>query len=274
MVQQELRVVVIGAGMAGILAGIKLREQGYEDFVIYEKADKIGGTWRENTYPGLNCDVPAHHYTYTFERNPDWSRFLAPGPEIQTYFERTTRKYGLEEYIQYGQEISRCEFVDDRWQLHMKSGLRDSADIVIAATGVLHHPRYPDIAGIDDFKGAIFHSSRWDHSVPLDGKRIGIIGTGSTGVQIISALASRAQKVEHYQRTAQWIMPVENSNYSEGQRRTFRDDPAALEEAMDVEQYNAAVERWTEGLTDPGSEGAVMITDAFGAARLGRQIDE
>ncbi|MCZ6831253.1 MAG: NAD(P)/FAD-dependent oxidoreductase [Gammaproteobacteria bacterium] len=262
MAQQDLRVVVIGAGMAGILAGIKLRDAGYENFVIYEKADKIGGTWRENTYPGLTCDVPSHHYTYTFERNPDWTRHLPPGSEIQAYFERTTAKYGLQEYLQFGQEISRCEYRDGRWELQMQSGLQDSADIVIAATGVLHHPSYPDIAGIADFQGSIFHSSRWDHDLPLDGKRIGIIGNGSTGVQLVSALASRADKLEHYQRTAQWIMPVENGHFSEEERRAFREDPALLAEVMNVDAFNAAVESYTQGLTDSNSEGAQQIGGA------------
>jgi cation diffusion facilitator CzcD-associated flavoprotein CzcO len=262
MAQQDLRVVVIGAGMAGILAGIKLREAGYEDFVIYEKADRIGGTWRENTYPGLTCDVPSHHYTYTFERNPDWTRHLPPGPEIQAYFEHTTEKYGLLEYIRFREEIKHCEYRDGRWELQMHSGLQDSADIVIAATGVLHHPSYPDIAGIEDFQGALFHSSRWDHSIALDGKRIGIIGNGSTGVQLVSALAGRAAKLQHYQRTAQWIMPVENGYFSEEERRAFREDPALLAEVMNVDEYNAAVERYTQGLTDAESEGARLMGGA------------
>lgn len=261
MAQGQFRVIVIGAGMAGILAGIKLKAAGI-DFVIYEKADRIGGTWRENTYPGLTCDVPSHHYTYTFERNPDWTRHLPPGAEIQQYFERTTDKYGLEPYIRFNEEISDCLFEQGRWQLQMKSGHRDSADIVIAATGVLHHPSHPNIPGAEDFEGAIFHSSRWDHSLALEGKRIGIIGNGSTGVQIISDLAGRADKLEHYQRTAQWIMPVENGYFSEEQRAAFRNDPQLLADAMNVEQYNQAVEQYTQGLTDSESEGAIHIANA------------
>jgi cation diffusion facilitator CzcD-associated flavoprotein CzcO len=253
---RDLRVVVIGAGMAGILAGIKLREAGFADFSIYEKADRIGGTWRENTYPGLTCDVPSHHYTYTFERNPDWTRHLPPGEEIQAYFERTTDKYQLRPSIQFNTEVLRAEFSEGRWHLQLADGRQDQADVVIAATGVLHHPNYPDIAGIDEFQGSLFHSSLWDHSVALDGKRIGIIGNGSTGVQIISALAGRAARLEHYQRTAQWIMPVENGHFSEEERRAFREDPQLLEQVMNVEEYNANVEKYTEGLTNPDSEGA------------------
>ncbi len=166
---RELRVIVIGAGMAGVLAGIKLQKAGICDVTIYEKADKIGGTWRENTYPGLHCDVPSHHYTYTFERNPDWTRHLSPGAEIQDYFERITKKYAIDKLIQFNTEIERAEFCGGRWHLTLSTGESDVADIVIAATGVLHHPSTPGIAGMDEFDGAIFHTARWDHSVPLEG---------------------------------------------------------------------------------------------------------
>ena len=260
--QRDLRVVVIGAGMAGILAGIKLQDLGITDVTIYEKADKIGGTWRENTYPGLTCDVPSHHYTYTFERNPDWSRYMSPGPEIQAYFEDTTKKYGIEKLIRFNTNIARADFKDGQWQLQTSAGDTDVADIVIAATGVLHYPSYPNIAGIDTFEGAIFHSSRWDHSVPLEGKRVGVIGMGSTGVQIISALAGKAARVEHFVRNPQWIMPVDNGYYSEEERATFRDDPDLLAQVMDVETYNSNVEGFTEALTHPDSEVATIWRQA------------
>tara|TARA_R110002073_G_scaffold13223_3_gene56617 strand:- start:1304 stop:2800 length:1497 start_codon:yes stop_codon:yes gene_type:complete len=261
MADHPLRIVVIGAGMAGILAGIKLREAGVDDFVIYEKADRVGGTWRENTYPGLTCDTPSHHYTYTFERNPGWSSYLPPGPEIQAYFEDTCRKHGVEECIRFNAEIDSAEYREGRWHLQLKSGERDIADVVIAATGVLHHPSLPDIQGMDSFRGALFHSSRWDHSIELEGKRIGVIGTGSTGVQIISALAGKAAMIEHYVRTPQWIMPVENTPYSEEQRKAFRQDPAALEEAMQTEAYLASVNSYTQVITRENMEAAQFWKD-------------
>lgn len=261
MAHQDKRVVVIGAGMAGILAGIKLQEAGFTDFVIYEKADRIGGTWRENTYPGLTCDVPSHHYTYTFERNPDWTRHLSPGPEIQAYFERTTRKYGVDRYMQFNREASSAQYRDGRWHLQFKDGHRDSADILIAATGVLHKPRMPTIDGMDTFRGVAFHSARWDHSVPLDGRRIAVIGTGSTGVQIISALAGRAALIEHYVRTPQWIMPVANEPYTDAERQSFR-DPDVLHKEMNFEQYNSAVERYTMAILDKHSAGAQEMAAA------------
>lgn len=261
MAERELRVVVLGAGMAGILAGINLQKAGITDITIYEKADRIGGTWRDNTYPGLTCDVPSHHYTYTFERNPDWTRHLPPGEEIQAYFQRVTEKYGVDRLITFNEEATRAEFRAGRWHLAFSSGREDAADVLIAATGVLHHPRYPNIPGTSDFEGHLFHSARWDHSVPLDGRRIGVIGNGSTGVQLISALAGRAAYLEHYQRTAQWIMPVENGYFSEDERAAFR-DPAVLEQAMDFAGYNAAVEAYTQAIIDENSEGARNIAAA------------
>lgn len=249
----DLRVVVMGAGMAGILSGIKLREAGFADVTIYEKASRIGGTWRENTYPGLTCDVPSHAYTYSFEPNPDWSRFLPPGAEIQEYFERTVAKYRIDELIRFNEEIVRCEFQDGRWQLEMKSGLTDTADIVIAATGVLHHPSFPNLRGLDSFQGDLLHSARWDHSIPLDGRRIGIVGNGSTGVQIVSALAGRAGKLKHFQRTAQWIFPVENLPFSEEQKAAFRADRALLKRMQNEETYLANVERFTNAVLDANS---------------------
>ncbi len=262
MAQRRLRVVVIGAGMAGILAGIKLSEDDGKDFVIYEKADRIGGTWRENTYPGLTCDVPSHHYTYSFERNPDWTRQLPPGPEIQAYFERTCEKYGLYRYIRFGEEVEEARFADGRWQLRMKSGHEDSADVVIAATGVLHHPNMPHIEGMESFAGTLFHSSRWDHGVDLADKRIGVIGSGSTGVQIISELAGRVRHISHFQRTAQWIMPIRNGYYSEEDKARFRADPAAIAEVMDNSKYQAGVEGYSQVITGQDGEGSRYFNES------------
>ena len=251
--KQDLRFVIIGAGMAGILSAIKLREAGYRDITIYEKADRIGGTWRENTYPGLTCDVPSHSYTYTFEPNPDWSHRYPPGDEIQAYFEGVVEKYGVGELIRFDEEITRAEFVDGRWRLERKSGEKDEADFVIAATGVLHHPSHPDIEGLDDFEGALFHTARWDHDVPLDGRRVGIIGNGSTGVQIVSALASRAGALHQFQRTAQWIMPSENPEYSEQEKAEYREHPELLEQIRSDFTSNEGVGRFTYAITHPDS---------------------
>lgn len=224
----DVRIVVIGAGMAGILTAIRLRDFGYENFVIYEKSDRVGGTWRENTYPGLACDVPAHLYTYSFEPNPDWSRTFAPGPEIYDYFERVAKKYNVIEKIRFNEEIPYCAFENGRWKIRTSTGREDEADVVIAATGVLHHPRVADIPGLDSFAGDWFHSARWDHSVPLEDKRVGVVGTGSTAIQITTAIVDKVARYDLFQRTAQWVMPIEDRLYSEEERQSFRTDPNAI----------------------------------------------
>ncbi len=225
----DVRVIIIGAGMAGILTAIRLREYGYENFVIYEKADRLGGTWRENTYPGLSCDVPAHLYTYSFEPNPDWSHTFAPGPEIQAYFERVAKKYNVIEKIRFDEGIPHCEFEDGKWKIRTATGREDEAEVIIAATGVLHHPKMADIPGMDSFGGACFHSARWDHSVELAGKRVGVVGTGSTAIQIATALVDKVSHFDLFQRTAQWIMPMDNVEYTEEEKATLRADEEALE---------------------------------------------
>jgi len=267
---RALRVVVIGAGMAGILCAIKLRAAGYTDFTLYEKADRLGGTWRENTYPGIACDVPAHLYTYSFEYNPDWTRQFAPGEEIQRYFERVAQKYDVLPSIRFGTEVTRCVFDAGRWQLTLGDGRRDVADVVIAATGVLHHPNLPDIPGLADFGGACFHSARWDHSVALDGKRVGVIGTGSTAVQITSALVERVARLSLFQRTAQWILPIENPAYGADERAAFARDPALIE-GLRAEFNRAAIEKLANALIDADSPEMKKI-EATCLANLERNV--
>lgn len=224
------RIVIIGAGMAGILTVIKLREAGYDNLAIYEKSDRLGGTWRENTYPGVACDVPSHLYTYSFEPNPDWSQTFAPGPEIYQYFERIAARYGVTEQVNFNESVPYCEFKDGRWRIRTSTGREDVADVVIAATGVLHHPHTADFPGLDTFKGACFHSAQWDHGVALEGKRVGVIGTGSTAIQITAALVDKVARFDLFQRTAQWIMPIENKFFTAAEKDGFRHDPDKLEQ--------------------------------------------
>ncbi len=238
------RFVIIGAGMAGILSAIKLKEAGLTNFTVYEKADRLGGTWRENTYPGVACDVPSHLYSYSFAPNPDWSHVFSPGPEILAYFEKVARDYQVDSFIRYGTEVTRLEFHDGRWLVETSTAERDEADFVIAATGVLHHPSYPDIEGIDTFKGKVFHSARWDHSEPIDAKRLGVIGTGSTAVQIVSSAVSSVSSLTLFQRTAQWVLPVANPEIGEEDRAKYHDDPEAMravrEELSQIFEHNFA----------------------------------
>ncbi len=227
---REPRFLIMGAGMSGILSAIKLQEAGLTDFTIYEKADRLGGTWRENSYPGISCDVPSHLYSYSFAPHPGWSHRFSPGAEIQAYFEGVARRYGVGKFIEYGKEITRCRFEGGRWQLETANGETDEGDFLIAATGVLHHPSYPDIEGLDSFQGSCFHSARWDHDVPLTERRIGVIGTGSTAIQIVAELVPKVQKLSLFQRTPQWVMPQENPAFTEDEKAHFRSDPEVLRE--------------------------------------------
>jgi len=257
----DRRVIVIGAGMAGILAAITLQEAGFDDVIIYEKADRLGGTWRENTYPGLACDVPSHFYSYSFALNPEWSHRFSPGPEILAYFEDVARRYGVDGRIHYRKEVRRCAFEKGRWRIETTDGSTDEADFVIAATGVLHHPAYPDIEGLDTFGGAWFHSARWDHDVTLAGKRVGVVGTGSSAIQIVSALVDQVGELRLFQRTPQWIAPAANPAYSEEEKATFRQDPAAME-AIREETSRAITDGFANVLVDADSPMLQAIHDA------------
>jgi cation diffusion facilitator CzcD-associated flavoprotein CzcO len=209
---RTLKVAIIGAGMSGLCMAAKLQDAGIDTFTIFEKADDVGGTWRDNTYPGLSCDVPSRFYSYSFRPNPDWSRFMSPGPEIQSYFRQVADERGIRLHVRFGAEVTSARYQDGRWRVVTTAGEEDF-DVVVMATGVLRIPRYPDIPGVDSFTGPSFHSSRWDHSVSLSDKRIGLIGTGSTGVQITSELGGKVRALKIFQRTPQWIYPSPNLRY-------------------------------------------------------------
>jgi cation diffusion facilitator CzcD-associated flavoprotein CzcO len=255
-----LRCAVIGAGMAGILSAIKLTEAGLTDFTVYEKADRVGGTWLENTYPGLSCDVPSHLYSYSFALTPEWSHRFSPGPEIHAYFERVAEEHGVVQHVRFGDRVTACTFSNGKWHLATASGHRDDVDVVIAATGVLHHPKYPDIVGLDTFEGAIFHSARWDHEAQLDGARVGIIGTGSTAVQIVSAVVDRVAELSLFQRTAQWVMPQENPVFSDDERAALRKHPERLEELH--QNLSDMFDLFSNAVVDSGSAEIKMIEQA------------
>lgn len=242
---RSLRCAVIGAGMAGILSTIKLHEAGIDDVTIYEKGDAFGGTWRENTYPGLSCDVPSHLYSFSFEPNPEWSHRFSPGPEIRAYFEKVASRHGLRAITRLGEEVTACRFVDGRWHLETSAGSHDVVDVVVAATGVLHHPNVPRLDGIETFRGRSFHSARWDHDVEIDGRRVGVIGTGSTAVQITGAIVDRVSALSLFQRTAQWILPLQNPAYSEDERASFRQDRALM-----AQTRREFAQVFTEGFAD------------------------
>ncbi len=168
------RVAIIGAGMSGMCMAMRLHREGIETFTIYEKAGEVGGTWRENRYPGLSCDVPSPFYSYSFAPNTEWTTRFSGGDEIQAYFKGVAQRAGVLDRVRYDTEIVDAAFDGDRWRLRSAGGEEFTADVVVAATGVLHQPRIPDIPGLETFDGAAFHSARWDESVPLNGRRIAV----------------------------------------------------------------------------------------------------
>ena len=182
----HVRVVIIGAGFGGIGAGIRLRQAGVTDFVILERAAAVGGTWRDNTYPGCACDVPSHLYSYSFAPNPGWSHSFSRQPEIWRYLEDVTDRYGLREHLVFGAEVIRADWDAGpaRWRLRTSRG-EVTADVLICASGPLSEPSLPDVPGLADFPGEIFHSARWDHSYSLEGKRVAVVGTGASAIQIV-----------------------------------------------------------------------------------------
>jgi cyclohexanone monooxygenase len=237
-----LRIAVIGAGAGGIATAIRLRERGVSDVVIFEKAGEPGGTWRDNTYPGITCDVPSHLYRFSFAPNPDWSHKYSPGPEIQAYMRKVAADYGVEARIRLNSEVLSAAWRDGAWEIVTNQGPQGRFDAVITAVGILHHPALPDIEGLGDFAGAAFHTARWDHSIPLEGKRIGVIGTGSTAIQVVPAIVDRAAKVSLFQRTPQWILPEPNLPIAEEKRAAYRADPALLADQYDhlAQAFNGA----------------------------------
>jgi cation diffusion facilitator CzcD-associated flavoprotein CzcO len=256
----DFRVVIIGAGMSGILSVIKLREMGITNLTVYEKAEKLGGTWRDNNYPGVACDVPSHLYSYSFAPNPDWSHRFSPGAEIQTYLESVAADHAVEDSVIYGVEVTELKHQDGRWRITTDDGRQDQADVVIAATGVLHHPAWPDIAGLHDFAGQLMHTARWDSSVDLEGLRVGIIGTGSSAIQTVPTIVDHVDHLTLFQRTAQWVMPQENPAYTEEERASFRSDPSTAA-ALHDEISELFANGFSNAVVDADSELLHMIEE-------------
>lgn len=204
------RIAIVGAGMSGLCMGARLKLAGIHDFTIYEKAGAVGGTWRDNTYPGLSCDVPSRFYQFRFAPNPNWSHVFSTGAEIWRYFDTVADRLGIRAHVRAGCEVVEARFEDARWTVTLADGSTDTVDFLINACGILRVPSIPEIDGMGDYTGALFHSARWDHDVPLHDQRVAVIGTGSTGAQIVGALGGVASHLMLFQRTAQWVLPMPN----------------------------------------------------------------
>ncbi len=221
-------VAVLGAGAGGIAMGYRLKRSGY-DFTIFEKSDGVGGTWRDNTYPGAACDVPSHLYSYSFAPNPWWSRTYATQPEILAYLERCAEQFGLRPHLRTGTAIVRAEWdgTAQQWELTAESGEQFRADVVVSGLGMLNVPFVPDIPGADRFRGRAFHSSHWDHTRSTAGERVASIGTGASAIQYVPAIAPDAEHVTVFQRSPIWITPQFDEAFTPEQQRRFARVPLA-----------------------------------------------
>lgn len=202
-------VIVIGAGFSGLGAAIALKAAGIDNFIILESASDLGGTWRDNTYPGIAVDITSFSYSFSFEQNPFWSRIFAPGHELQSYARHCAQKYGLTPHFRFNRRVKQARFDARRhtWQVETESGETLTARYLISATGALTQPRIPDIPGIQSFRGKIMHTARWDHTHDVTNERVAVIGTGATAVQVVPTIAPRVAQMHVYQRTPIWIVP-------------------------------------------------------------------
>jgi len=230
LLPKTTRIAILGAGMSGLCMAIQLRKLGVSDFVIIEKADHVGGTWRDNTYPNIACDVPSHVYSFSFELNPNWSHSYSGGKEIWDYCERCVDKYGLDPYLYLGHEVEAAEYVADapankRWQVILQDGKTLHADMVVSGLGGLHLPNRANIPGIESFAGKRFHTAEWDHSHVLKDRKVALIGTGASAGQTLPGIVNDVDSVSVFQRSAAWVFPRLDGAIEESRRERFRKHP-------------------------------------------------
>jgi cation diffusion facilitator CzcD-associated flavoprotein CzcO/acetyl esterase/lipase len=225
-----LTAIIVGGGFGGVGMAIQLRQAGIEDFVILEKAGDVGGVWRDNTYPGAACDVPAHLYSFSFEPKPDWSRVFAPQPEIHEYLRHCAQKHDLYHHILFGAEVAEARFDEARslWRVSLNDGRAFEARVLVSATGLLGRPSFPRIPGRDDFVGPSFHSGAWDPGCSLGGKRVAVIGTGASAIQLVPAIAPAVAKLTLFQRTPAYVLPKADRAYRGWEKRLFACVPLAM----------------------------------------------
>ncbi|MGH1450662.1 MAG: flavin-containing monooxygenase [Pseudomonadaceae bacterium] len=211
-----LSVLIVGAGFGGIGLAIRLDKAGISDFLILEKSGDVGGTWRDNSYPGAACDVPSHLYSYSFEPRAQWSSRYSPQAEIHDYIRHCARKYQLYPRIAFDSEISQAQFDETRglWTVHTTDGRDYQARALVTACGQLNRPIFPDIAGLDSFAGEAFHSARWRHDVDLTGKHVAVIGTGASAIQFVPQIAPRVERLTLFQRSAPYVIAKADRRYS------------------------------------------------------------
>ncbi len=221
--------IIIGAGFSGICMSIKLKEAGMENFLILESADSVGGTWRENDYPGCACDIPSHLYSFSFEQSSDWSRMFPPQQEIWDYLRHCVDKYELASHLRLNSNVDKAVFDEAGacWQVTLDDGQSFTGKALVSGMGALNRPAYPDIPGLSEFSGTSFHSARWNHSYDFDGKTVAVIGTGASAIQFVPQIADKVKQLLLFQRTPPWVVPKLDRRFPSWERRIYRHLPFA-----------------------------------------------
>ncbi|HEX8271690.1 MAG TPA: NAD(P)/FAD-dependent oxidoreductase [Longimicrobiaceae bacterium] len=264
------RIAIVGSGFGGLGAAIRLKRDGVHDFVVLERAGDVGGTWRDNTYPGCACDVQSHLYSFSFAPNPDWSRSFSPQPEIQAYLRRCARDFGVLPHVRFHTEVRGAEWDEAAgcWRIDTSAGPL-TAQLLVMASGALSDPTIPELPGLDAFQGMAFHSARWDHGAELRGKRVAVIGTGASAVQFVPELQEQAARLHVFQRTPPWILPRRQRWIGDAEHRLFRRFPAAQRLARGV--IYLAREAFVLGFRHPG---AMRLAQRVALRHLRRSVPD
>jgi cation diffusion facilitator CzcD-associated flavoprotein CzcO len=272
---QHHDVIIVGTGFAGLGMAIKLKAAGESDFVVLEKADSVGGTWRENTYPGCACDVQSHLYSFSFEPNPKWSRMFARQPEIRDYLEHCTDKYGVRKHIRFDSEITSARFDEgeNRWHVEVGGGVaRYTARVVVAGFGPLSRPDFPEIEGVEEFRGDFFHSAQWDDGVELADKRVAVIGTGASAIQFVPQIAGQVAELKLFQRTPPWVLPKPDRPTLGPERLLFRRFPALQRAYRDLIYWR--LETRVLGMTLGRASSIMKAAELLGRIHIRRAIKD
>ncbi|MFF2041122.1 flavin-containing monooxygenase [Kitasatospora sp. NPDC058170] len=223
---RDLRVAVIGSGFSGLGTAVRLLQQGIDDFLVFERADEVGGTWRDNTYPGCACDVMSHLYSFSFARNPEWNSTFGGQGELFAYLKDTAERFGVRPYLRLGHELLAARWDEDlrRWHIETSQG-HYTAQVLVTGTGYLSEPSVPNLPGLDTFQGTVFHSARWDHGHDLTGRNVAVIGTGASAIQFVPKIQPQVGRLDLYQRTPPWVGPKNDKPTSTRQRWMLRHLP-------------------------------------------------
>lgn len=259
---QQYEVVVIGAGLSGVCAAIKLKEAGIANFHVFEKAPDVGGTWRDNRYPGVACDVPSHLYSYSFAPNPEWSRWYAPGEEIWDYVKQCATDFGVYNHITFDTTIESARWDTDHWVMQSSNGEAIKTTSLVSALGGLHTPNMPQLTGEELFEGEQFHTTDWPEDLDLTGKRVAVVGTGATAVQVVPEIADQVDELLVFQRNPVWVGPKKDPEYTDEERAEFRKNPEAVKKLR-----HDLYEAWESVSEDLHRAGTDVNTNAEKRAR-------